>query len=87
MASGARRKKRAQFVTAVLDAVTIESYDLHIAEAHAALLAHVRRTGTPRGAHDLIIAATARAREREVVTLDRSGFADLPDVSVADLLG
>lgn len=86
MAKGARRKKRAQFVTAILDAVAIEPYDLQIAEAHAALLAHVRRTGTPRGAHDLIIAATARAREREVVSLDRS-FADLPEVSVADLLG
>jgi tRNA(fMet)-specific endonuclease VapC len=84
-AKGARRKKRAQFITAVLDALAIESYDLQVAEAHAALLAHVRRKGTPRGAHDLIIAATSRARDRQVVSLDRSGFADLPDVSVADL--
>lgn len=86
MAKGARRKKRAQFVTAVLDAVTIEPYDLQVAEAHAALLAHVRTTGTPRGAHDLIIAATARARERQVVSFDRRGFAKLPSVAVADLL-
>jgi tRNA(fMet)-specific endonuclease VapC len=86
MAKGARRKKRAQFVTAVLDAVTIEPYDLQVAEAHAALLAHVRRTGTPRGAHDLIIAATARARDREVVSFDRSGFVKLPEVSLASLL-
>jgi tRNA(fMet)-specific endonuclease VapC len=86
MAKGARRKKRAQFVTTVLDAVAIEPYDLQVAEAHAALLAHVRRKGVPRGAHDLIIAATARARDRGVVSFDRSGFAELPDVSVADLL-
>jgi tRNA(fMet)-specific endonuclease VapC len=85
MAKGARRKKRAQFVTSVLDAVVVEPYDLQVAEAHAALLAHVRRKGTPRGAHDLIIAATARAREREVVSFDRSGFAELPDVFLADL--
>ncbi|HEX5592215.1 MAG TPA: PIN domain-containing protein [Solirubrobacterales bacterium] len=85
MAKGARRKKRAQFVTSVLDAVVVEPYDLQVAEAHAALLAHVRRKGTPRGAHDLIIAATARAREREVVSFDRSGFAELPGVSLADL--
>jgi tRNA(fMet)-specific endonuclease VapC len=84
LAKGARRKKRADFVTAVLDAVAIEPYDLQVAEAHAALLAHVRRKGTPRGAHDLIIAATARAREREVVSFDRSGFAKLPGVSFAD---
>jgi tRNA(fMet)-specific endonuclease VapC len=84
LAKGARRKKRADFVTAVLDAVAIEPYDLQVAEAHAALLAHVRRKGNPRGAHDLIIAATARAREREVVSFDRSGFAKLPGVSFAD---
>jgi tRNA(fMet)-specific endonuclease VapC len=87
MAKGKRRNKREQFVTAVLGSVTIEPYDLDVAEAHAALLAHVRRAGTPRGAHDLIIAATARAREREVMSLDRAGFADLPGVPVADLLG
>lgn len=83
MAKGRRREKRERFVSAILDAVSIEIYDLVVADAHAALLAHVRRTGTPRGAHDLIIAATARARERQVVSLDQKGFADLPDVSIA----
>jgi predicted nucleic acid-binding protein len=38
--------------------------------------------GTPRGAHDLIIAATARATSRTVVTSDRTGFIDLPGVNV-----
>lgn len=83
LAKGRRRDKRERFVTAVLDAVSIETYDLGVAEAHAALLAHVRRTGTPRGAHDLIIAATARARERQVLSLDQSGFTELPDVLLA----
>jgi tRNA(fMet)-specific endonuclease VapC len=84
MAKGARRDKRERFVAAVLAGVTLETYDLDVAEAHAALLAHVRREGTPRGAHDLIIAATARAAERKVVSRDRSGFAELPGVAVAD---
>lgn len=83
MAKGRRRDKRERFAAAVLDAVSIEPYDLEVAEAHAALLAHVRRTGTPRGAHDLIIAATARARERQVVSSDQSGFVELPGVAVA----
>lgn len=83
MAKGRRREKRERFVAAVLDAVSIEVYDLNVAEAHAALLAYVRRTGTPRGAHDLIIAATARAQARKVVSFDRSGFAELPGVSLA----
>lgn len=87
MAKGRRREKRERFVVAILDAVSVEVYDLNVAEAHAALLAHAQRTGTPRGAHDLIIAATARARERQVVSLDRSGFAELPGVSAADGLG
>jgi len=84
MAKGRRREKRERFVAAILDAVSIEVYDLNVAEAHAALLAHVRRAGTPRGAHDLIIAATARAQAREVVSLDQRGFAELPGVSLAD---
>jgi tRNA(fMet)-specific endonuclease VapC len=83
LAKGRRKEKRERFVAAILDAVTIEPYDLEAAEAHAALLAHVRRKGMPRGAHDLIIAATARAQERKVVSFDRSGFAELPGVSFA----
>jgi tRNA(fMet)-specific endonuclease VapC len=87
LAKGRRREKRERFVAAVLDAVSIEPYDLDVAEAHAALLVHVRQAGTPRGAHDLIIAATARARERQVMSLDRGGFAELPGVSIAGGLG
>jgi tRNA(fMet)-specific endonuclease VapC len=83
LASGRRREERERFVAAVLDAVSVEPYDLEVAEAHAVLLAHVRRKGTPRGAHDLIIAATARARERKVVSLDLGGFVELPGVSIA----
>lgn len=87
MARGGRRGKRERFVSAVLEAVSVEPYDLEVAEAHAALLAHVRRAGTPRGAHDLIIAATARARDREIVSFDRTGFTGLPGVSISDELG
>lgn len=48
---------------------------------HARLLAHVRRAGKPRGAHDLIIAATAAATARTLVTFDgKAAFDDLPGV-------
>jgi len=83
LANGRRRDKRERFAAAILDAVSIEPYDLDVAEAHAVLLAHVRRTGTPRGPHDLIIAATARARERQVVSSDQAGFVELPGVSIS----
>lgn len=53
-----------------------------VARVHARLLAHALRTGTPRGAHDLIIAATAIATDREVVTHDgKAGFDTLPGVA------
>lgn len=82
LADAKRRAGRERFVTEVLDTVSIEPYDLAIARSHATLLAHTRRHGQQRGAHDLLIAATARATDRIVVTADRGGFADLPGVQV-----
>ena len=82
LADPKRKRPREQFVNAILDTVSIETYDLSIARAHASLLAHTRREGQTRGAHDLLIAATARATERVVVTADRRGFTDLPGVEI-----
>jgi tRNA(fMet)-specific endonuclease VapC len=82
LADRERRPARAAFVRSVLDTVPVEDYDVHVARVHATLLAYVRRTGRPRGAHDLIIAATAAARDRLVVSTDRTAFVDLPGVSV-----
>ena len=83
-ATAARHKAREAFVGDVLAAIPIEEYDLEVARAHARLLGHVRRTGRPRGAHDLIIAATAAATGRTVVTSDANGFDQLPDVAMLD---
>ena len=80
LATGRRRAARLVFVERVIAALPVVDYDVAVAEAHAALLAHVRRQGTPRGAHDLIIAATAVAAGRTVVTADRNAFELLPGV-------
>jgi tRNA(fMet)-specific endonuclease VapC len=82
LAGDAGRAQRSAFVRSVLDTVPIEDYDVQVAQEHARLLAHVRRSGRPRGAHDIVIAATAVARDRLVVSTDSSAFADLPGVSV-----
>jgi tRNA(fMet)-specific endonuclease VapC len=82
LADRRRRRKREQYVAKVLTTIPSEPYDLDVARAHARLLAHVRRSGRQRGAHDLIIAATALARGRTVVTVDAPGFEDLPGVAV-----
>jgi tRNA(fMet)-specific endonuclease VapC len=77
-----RRAARERYVADVLAAIPTEPYDLDVARVHARLLAHTRRSGRPRGAHDLIIAATALTRGRTVVTADAPGFEDLPGVAV-----
>ena len=82
LADERHRTKRQAFVDDLTAVLPIEPYDIDVARAHAGLMAHTRRTGRPRGAHDLVIAATAVARSREVVTLDASGFVDLPGVRV-----
>jgi tRNA(fMet)-specific endonuclease VapC len=82
MATPRRRERRRQFVDAVLGAIPVEDYDLAVARAHARLLAEVSREGRPRGAHDLIIAATAVSTNRVVVTDDDSGFVGLSGVEV-----
>jgi tRNA(fMet)-specific endonuclease VapC len=82
LASKSARTRREQFLEAVVAAIPIIDYDLHVAHVHAKLLAAVRRQGRPRGAHDLIIAATARATGRIVLTADADAFDDLPDVAV-----
>jgi tRNA(fMet)-specific endonuclease VapC len=77
-----RRAARQAFVDRVLDAVPVVEYGMAVARAHAELLAHTLRTGRPRGAYDLIVAATALVERRIVVTTDRRAFGDLPDLVV-----
>lgn len=69
------------FLDELLAILPVLEYDQTVAEHHATLLAHVRRTGTRRGAHDLMIAATARATDRIVLTTDTTArFGELPQV-------
>lgn len=82
LADDRRRGDRSGFLAAVRSGLPVIGYDDDVAEVHGDLLAHVRRSGAPRGAHDLIIAATARATGRGVVTADRSAFQGLPGVEV-----
>jgi len=80
LAQGRRRAARQRFVSRLLDEIPVIPYDTTVAAAHGDLLAEVRRSGPPRGAHDLIIAATARATHRTVVTADRKAFTGLSGV-------
>jgi tRNA(fMet)-specific endonuclease VapC len=55
--------------------------DHNVAVEHAERLVAVREQSRPRGAHDLLIAATARATDRTIVTADQAAFSDLPGVT------
>ena len=82
LATEPHRAARSEFLIKVLETLPVEPYELATAEAHGRLLAHVHRSGTKRGAHDLIIAATAVATGRTVLTTDRNArFDDLPGVA------
>ncbi len=81
--TAALQRTRRQFAEAIITNIPIEPYDVAVGREHARLLNLVRRSGQPRGAHDLIIAATAAATDRLLVTLDaKARFEDLPGVPV-----
>lgn len=77
-----RRAAQTAFLDEILAVIPVCDYTRAVAEHHADLLAHTAREGQPRGPHDLIIAATARATGRIVFTTDvRARFGELPEVS------
>jgi tRNA(fMet)-specific endonuclease VapC len=79
--SAERAVDRARALALFSSAVEVLDYTAATAAQHARLIAHVRRTGTPRGAHDLIIAAHALHTGRTVLSLDaKARFGDLPGV-------
>lgn len=82
LSDGKSRERRRAFVEDVFSTIPIEPYDLDVARSHASLLAYARRSGRPRGAHDLLIAATALTHNRTVVSADPSGFEDLPGLDL-----
>jgi tRNA(fMet)-specific endonuclease VapC len=82
LADRRRKASRSAFVGDIVATIPVLNYDVEVAEAHAALLVAVRSQGKPRGAHDLIIAATARACDRTIVSADYTAFRDLPGVEV-----
>jgi tRNA(fMet)-specific endonuclease VapC len=79
-----QRSQRQSYVDEIAASIPILPYDETVALRHASLLVGVRRASRPRGAHDLIIAATAAAAGRTVVSADRRAFDGLPGVTAID---
>jgi tRNA(fMet)-specific endonuclease VapC len=81
LADDEHRDPRRELIEGTIERVEIIAFDLAVARHHCSLLAHARRAGQPRGAHDLQIAATARATDRTVITTDTTAFEGLPGVN------
>lgn len=76
-----RAADRARALAAITSALDLLAYTEATAAHHARLLAHARRIGKPRGAHDLIIASHAVETDRVVLSRDAAArFGDLPGV-------
>ena len=78
----ARRNRREAFVEGLLSRLPIIFFDLVTARIHARLSAELAIKRTSVGPHDLIIAATALASDRTVITADATAFTNLPGVIV-----
>jgi predicted nucleic acid-binding protein len=79
--TAARAADRARALAAITSVVDVLDYTESTAVQHARLIAYVRQTGTPRGAHDLVIAAHAAQTGRTILSYDaKARFADLPGV-------
>lgn len=76
-----RAADRARALAMIATAIDVLDYTESTAAHHARLIAHVRKVGKPRGAHDLIIAAHAVETDRVALSRDAAArFGDLPGV-------
>jgi tRNA(fMet)-specific endonuclease VapC len=81
----ARAAERARALATITSVINVLDYTPVTAAHHARLLAYVRRSGSPRGAHDLIIAAHAAETGRLLLTRDaKARFGDLRGITALD---
>lgn len=68
------RARAEVLVERLIGLLPVIPFDLDVARVHARLSAELAARGTPVGAHDLMIAATAVAQGFAVATRDRRSF-------------
>ena len=79
-------EKRSRFVEYILDLFPVLPFDLETARVHAELWVALQRGGQVIGAHDLIIAATARAAGYGLITSNSAEFQRVPGLTVINPL-
>jgi tRNA(fMet)-specific endonuclease VapC len=81
-AQPAQGNRREAFVERLLAEFALIPFDLVVARVHARLSAELAAKGSPIGAHDLLIAATALAVGYDVATRDERSFPKVPGLTV-----
>ena len=81
---GARRLTRQ--IEAVLGAMTIRPLESDVERVYASIRVALEKKGTPIGAHDMLIAAHARAIDAVCVTDNVSEFTRVPALKVENWL-
>jgi tRNA(fMet)-specific endonuclease VapC len=79
---GIKQAKAERFVEQLLDRLPVMSFDLAAARVHARLGSDLAAKGTPVGAHDLIIAATAVSIDFDVATRDLRSYPRISGLTV-----
>jgi predicted nucleic acid-binding protein len=77
-----RRQRRSAFVEAVISGVGVLEFTVAAARVHAEICAELARKGQMIGAHDLIIAATARCHDLALLTDNIQEFSRVPKLRV-----
>jgi tRNA(fMet)-specific endonuclease VapC len=77
-----RRQRRSAFVEAVISRVGVLDFTVAAARMHAEIYAELAKRGQLIGAHDLIIAATARCHHLSLLTDNVQEFSRVPGLRV-----
>jgi len=83
--TAAQRHRRQAFVEGLLAQLPVIPFDLTVARVHASLWADLAGRGTAVGERDLMIGATAIARDYGVLTRDARSFPKIPGLKVQRL--
>ena len=79
-----RAANRSRWLDLALQYISVLDYTRATADHHARLIAYAKRSGTPRGHHDLIIAAHAAETGFAIASRDgKAKFGDLPGITLA----
>ncbi len=77
-----RKRRRSIFVEAVISGVEVLDFTIGAARIHAEIYADLAKMGQMIGAHDLIIAATARHHDLSLLTHNVDEFSRVPGLRV-----